>query len=336
MNVGLARELPAKDAQALLLSFATSVGSKLQEQVDSTKTTAVESAQDGPSSPPKSVIKVTTVKYLAQILKDADFVAPSFTVEVLSKLLSSASHLDVRVAVVDSLLGMLSQCTEEYSTPLAQRLLSALETIIPLVSGLSERRQMREEDWMDAERTGGLPGVYDDGTIESLPPILAQLLQWILQRSKRREEFVNRILLPVIERSRQSNARWIKIFLAKHQMSLGMPELPVSPIKPLALSKLLSHGLTLVPPSLLDLHQRFVLANIAPPQEIASINEKIRNNGPLRASNEGRHWLSLYGSGASAYKYGGFSLAKKLCREWTPTDVVDGIKIPQVQRAILG
>ena len=335
LNVGLARKLPAQDAQALLSSFATSVGSKLQEQADSTKPTAVESVQGDGSSPPKPIIKVTTVKYLAQILNDADFVAPSFTVEVLSKLLSGASHLDIRVAVVDSLLGMLSQCTEESSTPLAQRLFSALETIIPVVGGVNERRRIREEDWMEAEKTGELPRVYDDGVIESMPPILGQLLQWNQRQSKWRHEFVNRILLPVIECSRQSNARWIKIFLAKHQLSLGLPDLPVSPTKPMVLSKLLSQCLTLVPASLLDLRQQFVLVNMAPPQEIASINEKIRNNGPLRASNEGRHWLSLYGNGPSAYKHGGFSLAKKLCREWTPSDISNGIEIHQVQRAVL-
>lgn len=147
LNVGLARKLPARQAQALLSSFANLICLKLEEQAKLANT-----PQGGQL--PKLIIKVTTVKYLAQILNKADFVAPSFTVDVLSKLLGSISHLDIRVAAVDSLLAMLGQCTEESSTPLAHRVLSALETTIPLVGGMSERCLMREQDWLDAERMG--------------------------------------------------------------------------------------------------------------------------------------------------------------------------------------
>jgi hypothetical protein len=335
LNVGLAKGLSARDAQSLLSSFATSIGSKLEEQAKLAKSQAVASAEGGPSSPPKPVIKVTTVKYLAQILNDADFVSPSFTVDVLSKLLGSASHLDIRVAVVDSLLGMLGRCTEESSTPLAQQLLSALKTTIPLVSGMGERRLMREEDWVDAEKTGDLPGVYDDGGMESLQPILSQLVQWSSLESKWRHEVVNRVLLPTIERSRESNGRWINVFSFKHQLALNMSEIPLFPVKPQVLSKILCNCLELLPASVLDLHQQFVLVNMTPSREIANISNRIKNNGDLRASNEGRHWLSLYGHGTSAYKYGGFRLAKILCREWRLSNVVNGIQVSQVQHLVL-
>ena len=335
LNVGLARKLPAQQAQALLSSFATSIGLNLEEQAKLAGITTVEDASRNPSSRLKPIIKITTVKYLAQILNNADFVVPSFTVDVLSKLLSSASHLDVRVAVVDSLVGMLRQCTEEYSTPLAQRLLLALETVIPLVSDVSERRLMREEDWADAERTGVPPAVYHDVDMQSLPPILDLLLKCNLQESKWRHEIVNRILLSIIERSRESNARWIKIFLVKHQLSSDLSGLPVFPIKPLMLSQLLSQWNKLVPASVLDLRQQFVLANIAPSEGIASINDKVGSDGDLRASNAGRHWLSMYGNGTNAYRHGQFSLAKTLCREWKRSKVLNGIQILQVQRSVL-
>jgi hypothetical protein len=328
LNVGFARKLPACQAQALLSSFANLIHLKLEEQAK-----LANIVQDGQL--PKPIIKVTTVKYLAQILNKADFVAPSFTVDVLSKLLGSTSHLDIRVAVVDSLLGMLGRCTEESSTPLAHRVLSALETTIPLVGGVSERRLMQEQDWLDAERTGVLPAVYDDGGVEAVPPILSSLVRWTVQEPKWCQEVVNRILLPIVECSRASNARWIKIFSAKHQLTPDLSDLPMFPIKPLVLSQILNACLTLVPASVLDLHQRFVLANVAPSKEIAAINNKIRESKDLRDSKEGRHWLSLYGHGPTVYNYGGFSLAKTLRSEWKSTNVSDGIQIPQVQRLVL-
>jgi hypothetical protein len=335
LNVGLARRLPARDAQTLLSSFATSAASKLEEQSKFARTQAVENATGGPISLPKPIIKVTTVKYLAQILNDADFVPPSFAVDVLSTLLGSASHLDIRVAVVDSLLGVLGRCTEVSSTPLAQQLLSALETAIPIVSGLSERHSMQEEDWADAEQTGMPPEVYDDGGMESLPPILSQLVQWNSQESKWRQEVVNRILLPIIEGSITSNGRWIKILYFKHQLVVNPTEVLLFPVKPQVLSIILNNCLRVVSASILDLYQQFVLANMTPAPEIENINNKIRNNGDLRASNEGRHWLSLYGHGSTAYRIGGFSLAKTLCRVWIPSSVTNGIQIPQVQRLVL-
>ena len=335
LNVGLARKLPARDAQALLSSFAISISLKLEEQAKRAKNQLADNAQGGPSSLPKPVIKVTTVKYLAQILNDADFVPPRFAVDVLSKLLGSAAHLDIRLAVVDSLLGMLGRCRGESSTPLAQRVLSALETTIPLVSGMSESRLMRKEDWVDAEGTGILPGVYDDGSMESLLPILNQLVQRHWQESRWRQEVVNRVLLPIIELSRECNARWIKLFLVKHQLALDLSELPLFPVKPQVLSRVLGSCITLLPASLLDLNQQWFLANIAPSQEIAIVNDKIRNDVNIRAFNQGRHWLSLYGHGASAYRYGGFSLAKTLRSEWKLSEVVNGIQISQVQGLVL-
>jgi hypothetical protein len=330
LNVGLARKLPTREAQALLSSFANLIRLKLEEQAK-----LANIPQDGPSSRPKPIIKVTTVKYLAQILNKADFVAPSFTVDVLSNLLGSISHLDIRVAVVDSLLGILGRCTEQSSTPLAHRILSALETTIPLMGGVSERRLMREQDWLDAERTGVLPAVYGDGGVETLPPILSSLVQWTVREPKWCQEVVNRILLPTVERSRASNAQWIKIFSAKHQLALNLSDLPIFPIKPLVLSQILNGCLTLIPVSVLDLYQQFVITNVAPSKEIAAINNKIRESRDLRASNEGRHWLSLYGHGPTAHNYEGFSLAKTLRSEWNPTNVSDGIQISQAQRLVL-
>lgn len=119
--------------------------------------------------------------------------------------------------------------------------------------------------------------------------ILSSFVQWTARQLKWCQEVVNRILLPIVECSRASNARWIKTFSAKHQLALNLSDLPIFPIKPLVPSQILNGCLTLVPASVLDLHQRFVLANVAPSKEIAAINNKIRGNGDLRDSKEGRH-----------------------------------------------
>lgn len=325
LSKGLIMRLPAINAQALLRSFATSIKLKLDSQAQrraSKSSTYIHS---------KPIIKVTTVKYLAQILGDSELVPPTFAVEVLSALLGSEAHLDVRIAVVESLLAMLTRCTSESSKPLASRLLSALEGTIPIVGSLHERRLLNEADWIKAERTGNPPEVYDDGGIDAMPPLLNLLVQWN-PSSRWRPQIVQRLLLPIVEVSTAFNNRWVRIFLARHAFVLNEC-LPVL-VKPILLPILLSKDPRLMPASILELWQQSVLINLNPSEEVTNITQRVKTDVALRKSNEGRHWLSLFDMGISAYRLGGFNISRQLL-SWAESEIEDGIDILQIQHILL-
>lgn len=233
LSKSLIMRLSATNAQKLLRSFATSIKLKLHAQAQR------RAPQSSTTKDSKPIIKVTTVKYLAQILGDSELVAPTFAVDVLSALLGSEAHLDVRIAVVESLLAMLTRCTSESSKPLASRLLSALEETISIAGSLHERRLLSDADWIEAERTGNPPEIYDDGGIDTMPPLLNLLVHWN-PSSRWRPQIVQRILLPIVEVSSATNNRWVRIFLARHAFVLG--EYPPTPVKPILLPMLLSEG----------------------------------------------------------------------------------------------
>ena len=149
---------------------------------------------------------------------------------MLSQLFQSGSHIGVRVAIVDSILARLALSNYELSIALAGRLLSALESGIPLLSSLNERRQTQEEDWIEAGKTGVLPEIYDDGGIDVYPPVLGLVVKAVSHRrivwSDNRKSIIRRVLLPAIEQSNLNNGRWVKMFIAKHAPDIKALEVP--------------------------------------------------------------------------------------------------------------
>jgi len=112
----------------------------------------------------KPYIKVTTVKYLAQLLGGADFVSAKFAVETLSTLFKVSTHIDIQAAIVESLLEILGGCqNDEASISLGNQILEALESTIPVAARLHERYPLEDEDWEKAKETGKLPAIYEQG-----------------------------------------------------------------------------------------------------------------------------------------------------------------------------
>lgn len=77
-----------------------------------------------------------------------------------------------------------------------------------------------------------------------------------------------------------------------------------------------------------------VLININPSEETANIIHKVQADADLRNSNEGRHWLSLFGMGPEAYRFGGLNLAVQL-RQWKKSEIENGVNRFQVQGVLL-
>jgi hypothetical protein len=121
----------------MLLAFATAIGEKLEEQ----SYVMVGEVQPPQSTPPLSLVKVTTVKYLAQLLDNAGFISADTAIEVLVELFKAGTHRDIRLATLDSLLSLLnnlcSGADENWrSNALVEKIMEALETVVPVVGSV--------------------------------------------------------------------------------------------------------------------------------------------------------------------------------------------------------
>ena len=293
------RNLSAGQAQDIFSLFASSILETLERQVTFSRNQQKAKASGIFSERP---IKITTVKFLAQLLDDANFVPPVFCVGILSKLFQTATHVDIRVAVLDSMLSRLGRCVDVTSDALAEGLMSALELIIPILGSLNERQQIQDVDWIVAEKTGKLPEVYDDGGMHVFPPMLNLMLRATtvsgIPSGRLRTGFIQRIVLPVVERSRQESARWVKLFILKHSSADQPIHTPSFPVRPRVLEYVIEECSREIPTYILDSYQQFFLTNVAPPAGLVQLSEKVNGDRELSNSNEGQYWLSLYNQGA--------------------------------------
>ena len=254
LTKNLIQSLDPSQARNLISSFTLSICKGFQTQTESA--TNSERA----SQSPKPRIKVTTVKFLGQFLSEAKFVPPAFTIEVLTQLSENGTHIDIRCAVVDSLLMILADCTPTSSQSTVQQLFSALEAIVPVAASLNETRPIREPNWDDAKRTGKLPDVYSEGVRQTIPPILNLVIYALtsqrISAPDHRQILIERVLLPIIEESKRQNTRWINIFLEKYFPGENSFRPPVLPVKPWILAQLLKNSHDELATSILDMHHQ--------------------------------------------------------------------------------
>jgi hypothetical protein len=158
----------------------------------------------------KSYIKVTTIKHLAQLLNGADFVAARFSVDILGALLKTSTHIDIRVAIVESLMSMLSDSEDDESAePLGNQILQALQPTIPVAGGLSEKYQVQEEHWVEVKKSGKLPVDIEQDILDfdvGLPPVLKTVIGCSLKR-RWAKKLRERIIPPIVEMSITNNTR---------------------------------------------------------------------------------------------------------------------------------
>ncbi len=318
LTYGFIKSLPTPDAEALLRGFASSIFSNLEERSRHFAEASADTSDADDSVPTsKPFIKTTTVKYLAQILHGTDAIPLSLSIELLSKLFQVSSQVDIRTAVIDSMLRRLADCVDEASKRLAAQVLKALQTTIPVLGSLSERDPRQEARLPDT-----LPDVYNNGTTLALPPMLDLVINAVttgrIKSRKIREEVVEKILLPTIELSTRNNARWVEVFISTHSPDSPPISVPSFPVKPHLLCRLLSSCPELVPTRLLDLYHQFILTNIRPSRAVAALKQTIANDSSLRSSDSCKQWLWLYGQGTSILQHTDFNLASLLLRPTSP------------------
>lgn len=305
LSVPFMNSLSAQNAHEMLLAFATAIGEKLEEQ----SYVRVSDTQAPQSTPAPPLVKVTTVKYLAQLLQNAEFISEDVATEILVELFKAGTHIDIRLATLGSLLSVLNNLCSGAdgswrSNNLVEKIMSALEIVIPVAGSVNERRPLRREDWDEARETGTVPETSDISN--GLPPLLSAILtapngqQYPGLRSLQ-GEFVTRFLLPILRYSQMEHRRWATLFLAEHKVDFTVNDLPPTPISSGLWDVLLRNYPELIPRTVLEDFNKHIVMTIAPPTALKDFNQSLRKNAGLCNTPKVQHWLAVFGQRMDSY-----------------------------------
>ena len=297
--------LSAKASHDLLLSFAAAIGERLSEQ----SYVKVGEAQPSKPAPPESLVKVTTVKYLANLLQNVTYISAEASLDILVELFEAGTHIDIRLATLDSLLGLLNYLCSVAdsiwkSNPLVEKIISALKTVIPVAGSINERRPPTAADWKEAVEKKSPPDVSD--ITDSLPPLMSAIMRapnagQYPGLKNVQSELVKALVLPLLEHSQAEHRRWIAVFLSKHKMDNMIDHLPPTPISPRLWNFLIENYLEFIPQTLLDDFNQYTIMMITPPARLRRFNSFLKKDVQLRNSSETRHWISVFDQRMTPY-----------------------------------
>ncbi|KAF2754373.1 hypothetical protein EJ05DRAFT_139577 [Pseudovirgaria hyperparasitica] len=310
------RRMSASRVRAFMASFADEIRQKLALQSKSNSKPDAGTGDEAQPAQKAPAVKVTTVKYLAQLLDRSNFIAPRFALDLLGGLFEDARHIDIRTAIVESLLGMLRANTGVVDRAFAERILDVLERVVPVAASLDERKPLSDQEMLDAEDRLELPTVWSEGQRFDInrPPILDLLVGFDASGSWLGDVYMQRIIVPVIEQSCENNARWLRMF-AKSTGFLAFAELPALPVKPGILRKALSMP-GAKPFSLVERQHAFVMLNLKPPSALRDDINKLHAD-KVRKSAAGLHALSLVDRKLAALEADDF---------WVPCSLFSSLK----------
>ncbi|KAL9637449.1 MAG: hypothetical protein Q9164_002175 [Protoblastenia rupestris] len=325
LTAGFLHHLPAHEATRMILDFADMVLEKLESQTSShTRPEAGSASTESDSAP---VIKVTTIKFLSQLIDNVKVISHHTSIAILRKLFETSNHIDVRVAVVESLLAKLARCGMDDA--IAEAVFVALHAVIPVAGSLNERSPAGELEWAETEAKNIVPEVRSDST-PLFRSVQSSLGHYQSLSQSTRQKVLIRVMLPILEESKVNSARWVKSFLAKYPVELKVADVPIFPVHPESLGFLLKSNCDILSSAPMNLYHQWLLTNMSPPLEVTRIIDKIRNDPDLRESNEGKHWLNIYGKGHSVHS----DMPDLLKNPWKPSTISDGININHVQNHV--
>ncbi|KAK7955158.1 hypothetical protein PG988_015852 [Apiospora saccharicola] len=297
LSAGYLTRLPAHDAQALLFGLARGIGEKLEEQ----SFVKVGEAEPAKHAPPRPLVKVTTVKHLAQLLDNADYISVEAAVEVLAELFQVATHRDIRIATLQSICNVLMKLgpgedVRWESNPLAMKVLTAVETVIPVAASVNARLNI---DWETALQNRELPEISEDNET---------LLQEILMRdglgnfptnsqsSSLISLYAKRIVWPLWQASLAEHRRWVEVFLLKHDAPVSVRDLPEIPTLPESWKEPLQRYWRLMPFEALETFHKYTVWYFDRPAALRQFSAALRSNAELRTLPDVAHFLRVYDS----------------------------------------
>ncbi|KAF9880353.1 hypothetical protein CkaCkLH20_02307 [Colletotrichum karsti] len=293
LNKGLFNKLPPSETKKLLGTIADGIQEKLDMQDANNKAEAEKDSADSAGSP--SLVKVSTVKMLAKLLSDSPFLDFRSSLGILSHLLDKAKHIDVRIAIIESLYGTLG--AESTSTDIKDEILLLLEKhAVPLAAAFNERGPSWAT-WEQIEAGEDLPQVINR-SMGAETPVRQMFMTWDSRfpKDKHLRQKLAAMTTRVIEQSAENNRRWTELFLKRYEFSLNLGEdLPRVPVDARMLI-LFGRNPEFLTGSVFEIMRDSVLTQISPPPGIASITKQVRRSPGLSDSDAGKHWLSLYGT----------------------------------------
>ncbi|KAK1240153.1 hypothetical protein MKX08_007595 [Trichoderma sp. CBMAI-0020] len=283
------------DAKRFFEGFTDAILDRLQAQAERRAEEPDSSQSKGP------LVKVTTVKMLAQLLRECPVVDSGFAVDLNIRILERASHVDIRIASIRTLTEALSTTT---GPVVKQRIFDALfKYAAPMASSVHEAQPA--VDW-DALKPGDeLPDIWGDGSGDFCnPPIVDDIL--LAGRGIDLQSDHGRTLTKlkyfVLDSSAENNRRWTSLFLKKNGFSVpDNAQLPPIPVFPTALNTLLVLMQSETSLKYIDLMKRYTLMKMNPPAWLARINKAVKDDRDLSRSNAGKHWYNLWSSDSYAY-----------------------------------
>ncbi|KAL8636219.1 MAG: hypothetical protein Q9228_006362 [Teloschistes exilis] len=278
-------------AKELLTSFAEAIELKNGLQSDTKILT---------KDTPNSVVKVTTIKYLAQLLHQSCYITSEDAFSILVSLLGKHTHIDVLVTIVESLLAMLAHHASHNNRSFVQKILIALQGLVPIAGRLNERKEDEKEPW------DSMPVIEDE---DHCPPIFDLLLDFAFDCEVDvgvRQDLVEQVLLPAFDATLKTHEKWIETFLARTKGGSAIEEYitPIPP-RPTVLATLLEAIPAFLPGSYFDLWQRYTVMSLAPSPALVTFNRILRD-GPGDDKGETdavpspdeeaarHHWLQIY------------------------------------------
>ncbi|KAL7905929.1 hypothetical protein GGI35DRAFT_125693 [Trichoderma velutinum] len=282
------------DAKHFFESFTDAILDKLQEQAER----RAKQNPDDASANKGPLVKVTTVKMLAQLLRESPVVDPGLAVELNIKILERASHVDIRTAAVKGLTQTIIANTTD--PEVKKRIFDALlKYAAPIASSINESQPLT--DWDALTSDDELPEIWksSDGVLTT-PPIMDLLIlsigfrqDWQLEEG---QAYKNPIYT-IIDASAENNQRWMKLFIKKHGFTMpDDAQLPAIPMFPTVLETLLRVLETETSAKYVELAKQYLLLRIDLPDWVSAITDAVRADRKLASSNSGTHWSYLWNS----------------------------------------
>ncbi|OOF98045.1 hypothetical protein ASPCADRAFT_205319 [Aspergillus carbonarius ITEM 5010] len=278
LTLPLGRALDHDSAELMLQNFSDFILGSLEKQ----------------KTADKHLLKITTIKMLAQLVALSDFISTASQINILRSLFEASEHIDVRVAICKALL-RVTLINSGNRAPY-----ELFKTWTCTAARPNERINTSEEDWLKAEQGGDLPEVNEDR------PLLGVLTEMAPENlpSSYLEDYFQTALIPLVQELGRQHSRWMRAFI--RQVG-SVPEGPsvnnIGPFDYELTNKLGKRWLTYLPKTYL-LEDRISASAYLFFVEHAAINDKLNSPGsPWHGTNAAAHWSKFFSGNQTLQQY---------------------------------
>ncbi|GAB1736035.1 hypothetical protein NU219Hw_g6089t1 [Hortaea werneckii] len=310
--------LGSREATDLVKTLAESVRQRMMAQKDNPEALPARSSGDSRSP----AVKVTTIKLVASLLAGRGFVDDTVAVRSLISLLSCAQHIDVRAALIRSLLEILARTQDGAAK---EEIVSSLESYaIPIIAAFDERFPSAGSERLVSSNS--LPEIDNPSDPDHLGPSTEAIMNFCTGDSLSykaseadRRHLLEKVLLPGMQLSAVRHREWSLAFAQRLGCDLIPDEYAIMPVKPELLVIPLFRCGKWMPAATLDAYADLMAMRLAPSSHLDAITQKVLDDLELRQSNAGQHWLSIWRKSSECVPHRGRYLEALLNHDLEPT-----------------